>query len=189
MVSGVSQLLQARSLCLAHICWLIHWLLQGWNRARHTRLPLLCSLFLPSKICKLCCACFYTWSLHIDCVTHHFICFSIVFVSAQPYKSKFSHHNTIMMVFLMIVIFCCCRFGYNYSLMVHRETVYSLRSFIFILLTLPHAYVACLVLNWVYTRVPWKRLPLRCTRLRNGISTESTESTRYGSVWLCNKHN
>ena len=59
-----------------------------------------------------------------------FICFSIVFVSAHPYKSKFSHHNTIMMVFLMIItVFCCCCFGYSYSLVAHHEAVHSLLGF------------------------------------------------------------
>ena len=87
------------------------------------------------------------------------VCFSIVFISAQPYKSKFSHHNVIGMVFFMIgIIFFCCCYGYNYSRMYRLESSNSLLIFTFILLTLPHAYIAFLVLKWLYVRMPWRRL-------------------------------
>ena len=100
-----------------------------------------------------------------------FACFSIIFIPYQPYKSKFSHHNITTMVFLMVsIIFCCCCYGYDYSLMARRESLSSILTFTFILLTLPHAYVACLVLKWVYSRVPWKRFLSKCSKLRNGLS-------------------
>ena len=103
-----------------------------------------------------------------------FTCFGAIFTSAQPYKSKFSHHNITITLFLMIIIiFCCCCFGYMYSLMAHQESSRSLILFIFLLLTLPHGYVACLLLKWTYDRVPWKRLPFQFARLRTGVSTES----------------
>ena len=36
-----------------------------------------------------------------------FVCFSIIFIPCQLYKSKFSHHNITTMVFLMVsIIFC-----------------------------------------------------------------------------------
>ena len=55
-----------------------------------------------------------------------FVCLSIVFISAQPYRSTFSY-NTTTMVFLMIIIIACgCCFGYNYSLMARQESVNNL---------------------------------------------------------------
>ena len=88
-------------------------------------------------------------------------CFSIVFLSAQPYKSKFSHHNTTMMIFFMMcIIFLCCCYGYNYLLLTRVESLSSLIIFILVLASLPHAYIVFLVLKWLYVRLPWRRLPL-----------------------------
>ena len=115
-----------------------------------------------------------------------FVCLSIVFISAQPYRSMFSYYNTTTMVFLMIIIIACgCCFGYNYSLMARQESVNNLLTFIFLLFTLPHVFIACLVLKWMYARVPWKKFLSRCTKLRSGMSTETVDfasCSLYGSI-------
>ena len=118
-----------------------------------------------------------------------FVCFSIIFISALPYKSKFSPHNTTMMAFLMLfIVFCCCCYGYKYSLMAHQESLTSMRTFAFIVITLPHAYLASLVLKWAYARTPQKMFRSRFSLLRNdGVSTKNliadpTGCSLYGTI-------
>ena len=80
--------------------------------------------------------------------------FSIIFIFAQPYRSKFAHHNNTTMIFLMMsIIFCCCCYGIKLTKISRPQSYSSLLSFTFIIVILPHIYVICLAVKWIYSRM------------------------------------
>lgn len=105
------------------------------------------------------------------------VCFSIIFISAQPYRSKFSHHNTTMMFFLMLgIVICCCCYGISFTDLSRPGSSISLLSFCFCILILPHIYVTFLMLRWLYDRLPWGKLchsTSKCMPHDNRVSSES----------------
>ena len=77
------------------------------------------------------------------------VCYSVIFISAQPYRSKFSQHNTTVMVFLVLSIcLCCCLYGVRYTKFIRPQSFASLVVFTFIVGTLPHVYGAYLVIKF-----------------------------------------
>ena len=86
-------------------------------------------------------------------------CFATIFISAQPYRAKFSHHNITTVVFIMIsIILCCCFFGITSTHTSSPKTYYpSLLIFTLFVVSLPLVYVTCLTLKWIYDRILWPR--------------------------------
>ena len=115
------------------------------------------------------------------------VCFSTIFISAQPYRSKFSHHNITSVVFLMIsIIICCCFFGINLTHMSY-QTYPSLLIFTFFVTSLPLVYITCLILKWIYDRILWGRhwlcyLTSRYALLEDEINIDSTVHCKYNTV-------
>ena len=116
------------------------------------------------------------------------VCFSMLFIAAQPYRSKFSLHNITTMVFLMIsIILCCCFFGINTALLFYPESYPSLLIFTFIIASLPLVYVTSLILKWIYDRVLWERYRLcnlksRYVVLEDKVNVDSTVHCKYNTV-------
>jgi hypothetical protein len=116
------------------------------------------------------------------------VCFSTLFISAQPYRSKFSQHNVTTMVFLMIsIVLCCCFFGINTALMSYPNEYHSLLIFTFLVASLPLVYITFLVLKWIYDRLLWggRRLcylTSRYVHLDDKVNVDSTVHCEYNTV-------
>ena len=116
------------------------------------------------------------------------VCFSTLFISAQPYRSKFSKNNITTVIFLMIsIILCCCYFGVNTALTSYPRSYPSLLIFTFLVASLPIVYVTCLTLRWIYDRMLWSRHRLCCLKPRyalldDKINIDSTVHRKYNTV-------
>ena len=113
------------------------------------------------------------------------VCFSMLFISAQPYRSRFSQHNITTMVFLMIsIVLCCCFFGINTAFMSYPNAYPSLLVFTFLVASLPLVYITCLILKWIYDQLLWSARRLcystsRCVLLEEIDSTVHCEGCVY----------
>ena len=118
------------------------------------------------------------------------VCFSTIFISAQPYRSKFSQHNITTVVFLMIgIIICSCYFGIYFTATSCPEYLSSLLIFTICILSLPLIYVACLILKWIYDRIPGhylcyptSRYALLGSKVTNSNIMDSTVHCKYNSI-------
>ena len=113
--------------------------------------------------------------------------FSVIFISAQPYRSKFAHHNNTTMIFLlMAVMFCCCCYGLKFTKISRPQSSFSLLSFTFTLVISPQIYVLYLVGKWAYSRIPWYRLRLnKSVQLNDTVTSlrpHYTDCTTYNSI-------
>ena len=81
--------------------------------------------------------------------------FTVLFIFAQPYKSKFSQHNFTVTVFLMIgICLYCCVLGVQFAKLIHPPSFSSIVAFVIIIAFLPNVYIAYLVLKFVCGGVP-----------------------------------
>ena len=111
------------------------------------------------------------------------VCFSTLFIFAQPYRSRFSQHNVTTMVFLMIsIILCCCFFGINTALMSYPNAYPSLLVFTFLVASLPLVYITCLILKWIYDRLLWSARRLCYSTSRSVLLEKITVHCEYNTV-------
>ena len=84
--------------------------------------------------------------------------FSIIFMIVQPYRSKFAQHNTTAMAFLLLgICYSCCVYGLRYTVIIRPQSSASLVDFMFIIASLPHIYIAYLIIRFVCRGVQWRK--------------------------------
>ena len=107
--------------------------------------------------------------------------YGILIICAQPYRSKFSQHNTTTTVFLMLgICLACGGYSLRFCRIIRPQSSTSLIIFLSVIIVLPQLYVAFLLLRFVCRGVPWGKCC--CVSAKFPCLNELVSIKRYNSI-------